>query len=216
MQDVEKTIISQYANSPILLGLINNINACLDPQANFDAFYNFVWNVMTAQGFGLDIWGRIVGISRYVAIPGIPLWFGFQDGGIPDYTPFNEGPFFVRGDSGMPTDQFALSDMAYLRLILVKALSNISNCSARTINQLLTNLFAGRGRCFVNDLGGMQIQYLFEFFLQPYERAILTGSRALLHPAGVGVSISIVPPGLTFGFEEALPIATFDEGTFHT
>lgn len=68
MKDVEQTIASQYANSPIILQLIHNMNAYIKPHADIDNFYNTIWNVDTAEGFGLDIWGRIVGLptGRYI------------------------------------------------------------------------------------------------------------------------------------------------------
>lgn len=62
------TLASQYANSPTILAIINTFNDCIDPCVDLDNFYNTVWNVDTAVGFGLDIWGRIVGLpsGRYV------------------------------------------------------------------------------------------------------------------------------------------------------
>src|SRR6185437_6719117 len=67
--DASATFLSQYATSPILTGLIQAANAAIDPQADFDAFMANVWNVYTAQGFGLDCWGRIVNIPRTINIP---------------------------------------------------------------------------------------------------------------------------------------------------
>lgn len=66
MKNVEQTILSQYANSRTIITLIHKMNAAIKPNADIDNFYNTVWNVDTAVGFGLDIWGRIVGISRTV------------------------------------------------------------------------------------------------------------------------------------------------------
>ncbi len=66
MRDVEKTIISEYGNSSTIGQLIANMNENLDPSADIDNFYNVVWNVDTAIGFGLDIWGEIVGVSREI------------------------------------------------------------------------------------------------------------------------------------------------------
>jgi hypothetical protein len=68
MRDVEQTILSQYANSATITKLIHNMNAYIDPSADIDAFYNVVWNVETAEGFGLDIWGRVVDLptGRYI------------------------------------------------------------------------------------------------------------------------------------------------------
>ena len=68
MQNVEQTIISQYGNSATISQLIQNMNAYIDPATDIDNFYNLVWNVTTAKGFALDIWGRIVGLptGRYI------------------------------------------------------------------------------------------------------------------------------------------------------
>lgn len=198
MIDVEQTIISQYANSPTIVQLVRNMNEYIDPRTDFDTFYDFVWNVDTAQGFGLDIWGRIVNISRNLLIPIDPQYFGFSQG--VGTFPFDEAPFY----DGTPpaTQTYALSDDAYRQLILVKALANISSTNAPSLNQLLQNLFVNRGRCYVNDLGGMQLRYTFEFELTPYEFAILTQSGALPRPAGVG-AILIATALPVFGFSEA-------------
>ena len=87
-------------------------------------------------------------------------------------------------------------------MILVKALTNISATNAPTLNQLLQNLFGDRGRCYVNDMGGMRLRYTFEFNLTAYEWAIITQSGAMPHPAGVDTSMfnSALP---LFGFAEA-------------
>lgn len=66
MRDVESTIISQYGNSATISKLIHNMNDYIDPTANLADFYDWVWNVETARGFGLDIWGRIVNVSREI------------------------------------------------------------------------------------------------------------------------------------------------------
>lgn len=187
MENVEQTIISQFSNSPILVRLIQNMNEAVDPSTNFDDFYNFVWDITSAQGFGLDIWGRILGIGR--VITGVPVqqYFGFQDGET-DYAPFNVAPFYIRGED-ISGDTVTLNDTAYLTLLLVKALANISDCSIPSINTLLTNLFAGRGKCYVVDGGNMAMAYQFEFALMPFEENILLNSPALLHPTGVNVTI---------------------------
>lgn len=209
MIDVEQTIISQYANSATITALIQGMNAAIDPTTDFDNFYDFVWNVETAQGFGLDIWGRIVNVGRYVTLPDSPDFFGFAEG----FFPFNQASFF----NGQPPSSttYRLEDEAYRRLILVKALSNISAMNAKSINTLLTNMFQDRGRCYVMDLGGMAMRYIFEFALEPYEIEVLRSSGAIPHPAGVKVTMMIVDTP-TFGFEEAgPPLTPFDEGPFY-
>ncbi|CUJ66367.1 DUF2612 domain-containing protein [Achromobacter xylosoxidans] len=216
---VARSLISQYANSPTLVQLLNNMDEYINPDADFDAFYDFVWNVETAQGFGLDVWGRIVGVGRRLTIPGEETYLGFDE----SYTaptaatgpqPFGQAPFWT-GEAS--TQTYLLSDEAYRTLILVKALANISDCTAPSLNRLLQNLFEGRGRCYVNDLGHMHMRFTFEFFLQPFEMAILAQSNAIPRPAAVGVSIAEVPVPNVFGFAEAGDgVAPFDYGTFFT
>lgn len=217
MEDVEQTIISQYANSNIIVQLIQDMNDCIDPDTDFDTFYDYVWNLNTAQGFGLDIWGRILGISRNIKIPNSGQFFGFDDSAL-DWQPFNQAPFFLRNQGFGPDSTFTLADGPYRTLLFVKALSNISDSTARTYNTLLQNLFRGRGVCYVADLGGMMMQYRFYFVLAPFEVAILTTSGALSHPAGVGVSIAIIPPsgiGGYLGWAEAGDASTFGSGVWY-
>jgi Protein of unknown function (DUF2612) len=167
MKDVKQTIISQYGNSPTIRQLILDENICIDPRADIDGFFNFIWNVDTAQGFGLDIWGRIVGVSRQ-------LFSNSVD---------------------------AQNDDAFRQLILLKALSNISASSSPSINKLLTQWMAGRGRCYVSDIGNMLIIYQFEFLLQPFEIDIITNGGIFLRPAGVGGTV-VNNATVNFGFRE--------------
>ena len=204
MQNVIQTVASQYANSPTLLALIENFDQYIDPTTDLDNFYDFVWNVDTAQGFGLDIWGRIVNVSRELKVVGTLAYFGFSEA----YTaptaaagpqPFGQAPLYL----GTPATQtYTLSDDAYRTLILTKALFNISDCTIPAINRLLQNLFAGRGRCYVTDTGGMEMRFVFEFVLLPFEISILTQSGVMPRPAGVHArAMQIDLPG-TFGFSE--------------
>lgn len=211
MKNVLSTVISQYANSPTIMQLVKNMDQYIDPSADFQKFYDFVWNVDTSQGFGLDIWGRIVNISRYLTVTESQKYFGFDAGN--GYYPFDEG-IFNPGES--VTSTYELADDAYRKLILVKALANISATNSRSINQLLQNMFADRGRCYVNDLGNMSMRYTFEFYLEPYEMAILEQSGALPKPAGVSFSILQVELPYTFGFNEAgaASAAPFGQGVF--
>lgn len=214
MLNVERTIISQYANSATLVQLIQNANEYFDPRVNFQQFYDFVWNVDTAQGFGLDILGEIVGVDRLLQIPiSTQNFFGFNNASVPaDWRPFNQGTFF---NGSLIGNGFFLPDNAYRVLILTKALANIVDTTARSINTLLRNLFAAdRGRCYVIDLGNMAMQYTFEFdpILAPWELAMLQAT--LPHPSGVMISVVSVSPDGFFGFQEAGDAEPFDVGVF--
>ena len=185
--DVEQTIISQYGATSTIAQLCRNMGTYIDPATDFNTFYDYVWNVDTAQGFGLDIWGRIVDIGRILRITTTSENFGFKEA-LPGVTPFNDQPFY-NGEA--TTQNYILEDEPYRKLILAKALRNIADCSVPSINNLLLNFFRGRGVCYIKDLGSMAIQYWFEFELDSYEIAIITQSGALPRPAGVSATLRI-------------------------
>lgn len=209
--DPLRSVISQYANSPTMLRLVENMDEYVDPQANFTNFYNFVWNVDTAQGFGLDIWGRIVGVSRLVRLPFDNTTFGFDNASVPeDWQPFDEGTFY---DPSNPT-AYLLPDAVYRTLVLAKALANITATTAPAMNQLFQNLLGGR--VYVVDFGGMRMGLTVEYPLTLSQYAILAQSNAFLRPAGVQLFLNVVPTGAVFGFEEmGGTIQPFDNGVFY-
>ncbi|MEX3614587.1 MAG: DUF2612 domain-containing protein [Burkholderia gladioli] len=176
MIDVEQTIVSQYSTSPTLTRLVRDMNEYIDPQADLDNFLKFVWDVQTAKGFGLDYWGKIVNVSRDLTIPGAVTFFGFSEAVAKSDDapqPFGQASFYT---GKLDTQTYRLDDDAYRTLILAKALTNISACTAPSLNRLLQNLFARRGRCYVSDLGNMRMRFTFEFYLKP-PHACCTASR---------------------------------------
>lgn len=182
--DFWSTLISQYSNSPILTRLISNFFEYIDQNANLGSFYDLIWNVDTAQGYGLDIWGRIVGVTRTIFVPA-GSFFGFEEA-TPTSKPFNTAPFYAGPSS---TNNYQLSDDSFRTLIFAKALANISDGSIPSINQILLNLFSGRGNCYVTDGEDMTMTYTFEFVLSAVEQAILQQSGVLPKPVGVSATI---------------------------
>ncbi len=191
--DFKQTIISQYQNSPTLFQLIQNFFDYINPNANLDQFFDLIWNIDTAVGYGLDVWGRIVGISRIVSVPFVHVIgltsLGFSEGADPLVTGFNQGPFFTGATSSSTTyTNYTLTDDQYRTVILAKALANISDGSTRGLNQVLLNLFPGRGNCYVRDNLDMSLTYVFDFTLTPAELATVVQSGVLPRPAGVSTS----------------------------
>jgi hypothetical protein len=183
--NVWSTILAQYANSPILTTLIGNFQQYLDQTVNYEMLFDDIWNINTAQGPGLDVWGRIVGVQRVLAVANT-VYFGFAEA-LPGVGTFGQSPFY----SGQTaTSNFALSDSAFRTLIFAKALSNISNGSIPSINQILLSLFPNRGNCYVIDGLNMTMTYFFNFALTPVETAIVAASGIL--PKSVGVAASVV------------------------
>lgn len=190
MQNPGQTIVSQYATSPTLVQMINAMSEWIDPAADIDAFYDLVWNVETAVGWGLDVWGRIVDVGRVVQVPTGDLYFGYNEATTASAEPFNQGVFFGGGGA---TDNYPLSDAAYRQLIYAKALSNICDGGMGAINRILRLLFPGRGNCYCTDGANMTMTYTFEFALTAVELAIVSQSGVLAKPAGI-VSSIVTPP----------------------
>lgn len=185
MDNVGQTVISQYKTSPVITGLILAFNDWLDPSANIDEFYDTVFNVDTAQGYGLDVWGRIVGVSRILKVA-LGKTLGFSEMGSADADPFGQSPFYA---GGAVTQNYALSDEAYRMLIYAKALANITDGSIASINQILVFLFPGRGNAYATDGLDMTMTYTFQFPITSTELAVVYQSGVLPRPPGVSVSI---------------------------
>ena len=186
------TVISQYANSPRLMQLIQNFDSYIDQTQNFDSFYDLMWNVATAVGYGLDCWGRIVGVSRVIQLTSSAKYFGFEEAGTGNANSNPWGPGGVGvWYSGVPnTSNYALSDTAFRTLIYAKALSNISDGSIKSINQILVTLFPGQGgNAYVTDGENMTMQYVFNWALTPVQLAIVSQTGVLPKPVGVASSI---------------------------
>ena len=182
--DYWPTVISQYANSPTILQMVQNFANWTAPGATLNDFYTLVWNIDTAVGYGLDVWGRIVGVGRVLKISGDQTYFGFEES--TTEVGFNQAPFYL---SGPVTSNYSLSDPAYRQLILAKALANICNGSIPAINQVLINLFGASGNAYVTDNQDMTMTYTFEFTLDPVQSAIVYNSGVLPRPAGVLVTV---------------------------
>lgn len=179
------TILSQYANSPVILAMIEPFAECVDPTANFDEFFELVFDVDTAIGYGLDVWGRRVGVSRILQISGDSAFLGFTES--TDGKSFGYGIWY---DGEALTNNFALSDDAYRTLILAKALANICDGSIKATNQILINLFGDTyGNCHCTDGLDMTMTYTFASALSPIDFAIVSQSGVLPRPAGVILTI---------------------------
>ena len=189
MENYRDTILSQYGNSPRLLSLLESIDQWIDPSQDIDAWYDNLWNIETAQGYGLDVWGRIVGVQRTLQVSSTKYW-GYAEAGTTSADPYGQSPFY----NGQPlTSNYALSDTAFRTLILAKAAANISDGSIPSINQILMALFGanGRGTAWVADGLNMSLTYTFHLTppLTPVEIAIIEQSGVFPRPPGVSQNV---------------------------
>lgn len=212
MQNEIQPIISQYQSSPRLMTILRAVNAWFSPDAPIEGFFANCVDILSAEGQGLDVLGRIVGINRTLTVP-IFDTFGFGEAG--DRVGFGQGPFDDYITTAQ-TNNYVLTDPAFRALILAKAAYNITDGSIPSINSILVDiLFPGRGNAYVSEgataattfgfgeahdrqpfgLGpfgdsipgepsNMQLTYVFTYPLEPFEVAMVT-SGVLPKPTGV-------------------------------
>ena len=186
-----QTLLSQYVDSPTITGLLSFYDSAVNPSLDIANFYNNIWNVATAVGNGLNIWGQIVGVSRYLNTNASGTYFGFEEAlsGSTGSQPFNQAPFYVGNTS---TSTYTLSDEQYRRLILVKAAFNISNNTVPSINELLRVEFGTPtpggndpyGQAWIIDNLNMTLTYYLKFKPNAAQIAIITNSGVFPRPAG--------------------------------
>lgn len=188
----DPTIQSQYSASPIIKALVLGFDYNVSPLEDIALFYRSIFDVDTAEGVGLDVWGRIVGVGRDIQVDSQD-YLGFY-GQLLD--PFDVSPFF---DGATASDNYSMADPAYRRLIMWKALANISTADAASLNNLTSILLDGR-KTYVLETGVMKIRLVIESELEPYQRAIFRQYGLFAKGAAVEFEWLEVPTPC-FGFE---------------
>ena len=69
-EELQPYILTQYSGSPTIVQLLSDFRDNIDPQADINLFIEKAMNIDTAEGIGLDILGRIIGVSRVVQYGG--------------------------------------------------------------------------------------------------------------------------------------------------
>lgn len=200
----EKTIQSQYSNSPHIKGLVEKFAEEIDPNPDIETFYNDIFNPLTARGIGLDIWGEIVGIDRLIEVD-TEDFFGFFGSGL---TPFDNSPYYYEG----ATNIYRLEDEAFRELIFLKAWANISDATMPNIKYVLNQLLPNG--VLMIEAEHMKLRAIFLSYEVPaYSLAIFKKYGLLNLGAGVGWEYYIINPDETFGFDGSL-MQPFDQGIF--
>lgn len=206
---IDLTIQSQYSDSPHIKGVIHSYYDFVNPQKDIDLIYDKMINLYTAEGYGLDVWGRIVNIDReYVAIDDQYDYLGFDNRpyNMDRIETFNNAPFYK-----VVNGKVQLQDDAYRTYILIKAMLNISNVSLNSLNYIFKQLFPDTN-IFVLHTNTMTLRLLVMGAFSESQKGAIKNIDWL--PAGVDLQFyHIITP--TFGFKGS-GLETFNNGTFGT
>ena len=176
-------IQSQYSASVHITDILESCREHILPNADIVNFYNEIFNIETANSYGLDIWGNIIGVSRFVQ--------DYQDS----------------------TTIYTLTDDQFRRVLLYKAGANIMDSTLFSMNYLLKKLypdyhcFVRNSNNYVNDSGRyyesnpMEIEYVFiDSDLTDLEKSIFFVVGAFGKGAGVHFNLSEYNYDEIFGF----------------
>lgn len=207
--NIDAVIQSQYGDSPHIKSVIRGYYDYISPQKDIDLIYDKMINIYTAEGYGLDVWGRIVNIDRdYVAIDENFDYLGFnnQPYSMDRIETFNNAPFYK-----VVNGKVQLQDDAYRTYILIKALLNISNVSLNSLNYIFSKLFKDTDVKILH-VNTMTLRLVVMGQFSEAQKGAIKNIDWL--PAGVGLQFyHIITP--TFGFNGS-GLMPFNQGTFGT
>ena len=173
MEKIEKTILSQYACSTSLLTIIEAWNQCLDPVGLINNWYSWLWNIDTARGYGLDVWGRIVGATRNLTIPGYGICYGVEE-----------------------SETLSLTDDEFRSVILGAASSNIWDGSTEGAAQTVNRTLPSGGWTIIDDHYDETISLIIGGTSVPaYAQAAIISDVVNIRPAGVGINKITISTG---------------------
>lgn len=188
--DLQKCILWQYDNAPSLKSLINQKQTWYKNNVTdfIEAFKTNVFNINTANDFGLNIWGKILNFSRYITYAT----------GVVHYCTTEEYRFLLKAQVLKFKMRCTVPEINKFCKILFEDTANqcyVLDNKNMTITYMLQKDFSDK-------------QWLISWLLDPAQKY----TDFLPRPAGVEALISTGYTGY-FGFEGS-GIEGFDNGIF--
>lgn len=201
-------LLWQYTNAVNLQGIIQKKQDwySTNNQAFWQDWYRDVFDLSTANEFGLAVWSIILGLPLFINTPadtGFPT-FGF--GGSNGTVNFDNG--ILADDNGtiynlpLETKRIALQ-LRYFQLV--------SSGTVPETNRMLNYVFGDMGSSYLLDYGTMNQAYIFLFPVSWDLAYIFNNLDILPRPAGVG-STWIDATLHYFGFGGSNGALNFDNG----
>lgn len=199
------SMLWQFGNAPNVLSLLNSKQGWYDlNQTQFWAdFYTNIFDLRTANNFGLSVWAIILGAPIQYNLPGA----GVEAWGFGSFRKnFTNGNF--ASNSG---NTYTLSVETARVILRLRYYQLTGTCTVPAINRMLADVFADYGTAFIIDDLNMTQRYIFNFILPADMQFAFTNFDILPRPAGVGNTfVSILEP--IWGFN--IDAENFDHGNF--
>lgn len=177
---VTKALLWQYQNSPNIQSLINSKQAWYETnQTQFWLdFITNIFNLDTANAFGLGVWSIILGQPIV-----------FNNASNPNQTPWGFGTNnvnFTQGNfAGGAGGSYSLPLSAARILLQLRAFQLVSSGTVPETNRMLAYVFADYGPAWLIDNHDMTQTYMFNFQLTADLVYIFNNIDILPRPAGV-------------------------------
>jgi len=205
--DLLRALLWQYNDAARLEGLLRQKQAWYDTNQKtfWDDWVRDVFDLRTANDFGLAVWAVILNIPLAVASQGDaadkPIWgFGIYR------EPFTHGNFASISSSILTTEQ--------KRLVLrLRYFQLTTDGAVPEINRFFAYLFQPLGPAYVVDGVSMNARYVFGFPLSSDLETVLTQYDLLPRPAGVKVDFVIMGEADGWGFGRYHE--SFNNGNFY-
>ncbi len=179
-----RALLWQYNDALKLQSLLESKQAWYDLnyQAFWDNWYDDVFNLETANEFGLSVWAIIlqlpIVVEQTLPVPSRPP-FGFDE----YRRNFNRGNFYTgREDVNILT-------VADARIALrLRYYQLTCRPTVPEINKILSIIFADYGLAWVDDNNNMTMTYNLTFQLSNNLKSLIEGNDLLMRPSGVGAT----------------------------
>ncbi len=194
--DIMKSLLWQYNEAERLEALVRLKQEWYDAnqQEFWESWYRDVFNLDTANDFGLTVWSIILGIALNTTENAQPVtWptWGFGT--------YNQN--FTRGNFRRINSGTIVLSREQKRLVLkLRYFQLVTKGAVSEINAFMAYIF-GEGNVYVLDGLNMTAIYVFTFVPDSQLQFVLQRFDLLPRPAGVGLNY-IINPEIAFGFDE--------------
>jgi len=202
--DLMRSILWQYEGAPRAVALARNDLSWIDSHHSefWRNWHRDVFDLDTANEFGLAVWARILGVSLEIGEPRrVEGVFGFG----------TENQNFSNGNFGRASDDQVNLDIESARKLLkLRWFQLTMRPTAPNINRALDSVF-GLGAAFVFDNYDMNITFMFSSAPDYRMRRLLERTDILPRPSTVGAQWAVqVRPSWGFGLNHL----NFENGNF--